>query len=127
MKKIFIILIPFFLLILSCDKEPIRKSQIVIVYQELLDILNLDCPIADPQGTFFKGKIAGEEVCYQDDADGRLLYFGIKSKFTTPKLLRQPNRKLGNCQIRFFKKLLHSAAFLNGNCSTKFVSVKFRS
>ena len=68
----------------TCQKEEFQYDPyLVSTYQQFLEDLVLDCP-SDTSEYYFKGIINGYQTCYYDGIDGRILRYGISSKFTTP-------------------------------------------
>lgn len=71
-------------LLVGCADEPLPLvNERHVKYQQFLDGLDLYCP-SDSSSTYFKATIAGQEACYYSGIDGRKLYFGITTKFSTP-------------------------------------------
>ena len=79
--KILLLILTVFLT--ACAKEPVHKHASSDTYKFLLDNLELDCS-SDTSTNYFRGTILDQDVCHYDGVDGRVLGFGISTKFTTP-------------------------------------------
>ncbi len=122
-SHIYLIIASLLLVILSCQKEPEEYLDTagIATYSEFMENLVLDCP-PDSSKYFFHGIIAGQETCYKDSVDGRVLIFGITSRFTTPGPSFSTGDSISNARKGARLEMVNSPYYVQGE---DFITINF--